>query len=116
MSSKIKMSTFKSATSFYDANNITYFTCPLITTHLNSVGVEKKKCPRFPNHKNFSKEDYTRCHEQQATTCVVTGAISNITVIDFDDLAAYKKLINKHQELTNNYIISTNKGVHMYFT
>jgi hypothetical protein len=115
VSSKIKMNTFKSATEFYAANDMTYFTCPPITTKINAKGEEKKKCPPFSNHKNFSKKDYEKCHEQQTTVCLITGAQSNVTVIDFDDMASYNKLISEHKDLKNRYTVSTNKGVHIYF-
>jgi hypothetical protein len=114
-SSKIQLSTFQSATNYYAANDMTYFTCPEITTAINKKGDEKKKCPPFPNHKNFTKKDYEKCHEQQPTVCLITGATSNVTVIDFDDMAAYNKLVGKHKDLKNHYTVSTNKGVHIYF-
>jgi phage/plasmid-associated DNA primase len=114
-SSKNQLNTFKSATDYYTANEMTYFTCPEITTYLNKDGCEKKNCPPFPNHKNFTKKDYAKHHEQQSTLCLITGATNNITVIDFDDIIAYKKLVSKHDDLINHYTVSTNKGVHIYF-
>ena len=57
--SQLSLSTFKSAIAYYEHNQYAYFTCAAITTSLNKDGVEKKKCPPFPNHKNFKNHyDY----------------------------------------------------------
>jgi hypothetical protein len=115
MASKIQINTFDSATAYYSKNDYAYFTCPAITTKLNKDGEEKKNCPKFPNHKNFTLADYNKHHQRQDTLCLITGERNNITVIDFDDLIAYEKLVNKYKELKKHYTVRTKKGVHIYF-
>lgn len=115
MASKIQINTFDSATAYYSKNDYAYFTCPAITTKLNKDGEEKKNCPKFPNHKNFTLADYNKHHQRQDTLCLITGERNNITVIDFDDLVAYEKLVNKYKELKKHYTVRTKNGVHIYF-
>jgi len=45
--------------------------------------------------------------------CIVTGKISNLTVIDFDDLTIAKNVIELFS-LTEYPIVKTRKGVHLY--
>ena len=46
---------------------------------------------------------------------IITGKMSNITVIDFDDLDVFDNLINEFPELKNCFTVKTNKGYHLYF-
>ena len=116
VSSKIQLNTFKSATAYYDHNSYAYFTCGAITTSLNKDGVEKKKCPTFPNHKGYkSFIDYEKYHKELPTVCLITGEINNLTVIDIDDITVYERLLFKYKELKEHYTVTTNKGAHIYF-
>jgi len=111
------MNTFKSNKNFYDENQINFFTCSRMSTCINNNGVEKKIKPSdLPPWGKFIKpEDFKKHQEQLGTLCIKTGAISGITVIDFDCLIAYNKLIDVYPELLNNHIVKTKNGFHMYF-
>ena len=45
---------------------------------------------------------------------IITGKMSNLTVIDFDDPTSYDKMVLDYPELKNHKTIKTNKGYHVY--
>ena len=105
----------------YEDLNIVSFTFEGITTSLNQDGIkENKKAIGLPlwkttitkeNYKNFIRTENFRKHNAMA---VITGEISNITGIDFDDPKEYDKLLIEIPELKNHYTVKTNKGYHIY--
>ena len=104
--------------SFFQNNYFVYFTRPKrITTYLNDDGEEKKKLP-FDNFswKNINKDNYKEFVSDDAKSYyIITGKISNITVIDFDDETKYEECVNHRPELKNYFTVKTHRGYHIYF-
>ena len=91
------------------------FTFSGISTFINSNGLEKKKPMNMPKHGDITKENFTNyCKSGDKGAAIITGKMSNITVIDFDDKSAYDSLLNSYPELKNYRTIKTNKGYHIY--
>ena len=91
------------------------FTFSGITTYLNNRGEEKKKPIGMPTWKNITKDnflDYTK--ESDKGIALITGVMSGITVIDFDDISVYNDLIIKCPEIKNIRTIKTKNGIHLY--
>lgn len=90
-----------------------YFSFPSITTYLNKKNIEKKKA-NFENikWKNISEKNVDYSHEAFAIIC---GKISNLTVIDIDDINVYKQLLKKYPIIENVFKIETRNGIHLYF-
>ena len=102
----------------FENNNFVYFTRPKpITTYLNNDGEEKKKLP----FKNFSWKDINEDNyknyvdNDDKSFYIITGKLSNITVLDFDDDFVYDELVRKLPDLKNSYTVKTNRGYHIYF-
>ena len=86
------------------------FTCKLTTKLVKDI--EKKELKEVPKNWDLLTESFINVNHN--ATCVLTGKINNITVIDFDDKAVYNKLINEHPELKTYKTIETHKGFHVY--
>ena len=104
---------------FFDKNNFVYFTLKKsITTQLDD-GIEKKRLP-FPKKELFSwkevnKDNYKNyVNDNDKTFIIITGEMSNITVIDFDKNDIYEKIIEEFPELKSFFTVKTNKGYHIY--
>ena len=102
----------------FENNKFVYFTRPkTITTYLNNDGEEKKKLP----FKNFSWKDINEDNyknyvdNDDKSFYVITGKMSNITVLDFDDANVYDELVSKLPDLKKCYTVKTNRGYHIYF-
>ena len=46
---------------------------------------------------------------------IVTGSISQLAVLDFDDLTLYDQFKEQHPHLTKTYTVRTRRGYHLYF-
>jgi phage/plasmid-associated DNA primase len=92
-----------------------YYTFPCIKTELNKDGIEKKKPINMPNWKNITRDNY-KDYVQDAHHCraVLTGIMSGITVIDFDDMNSYERMLQEYPDLKMHRTIRTKKGVHIY--
>ena len=93
-------------------NNFIEFSFPKITTQIIK-GVEKKVLIGLPLQWPSFKKSYITPKDK--CRAIVTGKKSNITVLDFDDVEDYDKIIVQHPELKNNYTVKSNKGYHIYF-
>lgn len=91
------------------------FTFKGITTNINSKGEEKKIPIGMPQWKTITKDNfYEYCKTGDKGAALITGEISGITVIDFDDINEYNTMIKEYPELKQHRTIRTNKGVHLY--
>ena len=76
-----------------------------------------KKKPRPPKgHDKFTlntPEEVRWPH--RGMTCIGTGARSDLTVIDFDSMAAYETVVDALPSLKDAYTVETRKGRHIYF-
>jgi hypothetical protein len=92
--------------------NLLEFSFQSITTFLNKDGVEKKKINGMPVWKNITTTTINKNHKGRAIRC---GAVSGVTVFDFDDINEYKTLLKQHPELKKCYRVKTKRGYHIYF-
>ena len=90
-----------------------YFSFPKITTYLNKENIEKKKT-HFKNiqWKTIRTKTIDLKHDAYAIIC---GKISNLTVVDIDNIDTYNELITKYNFLKNVFKVETKKGIHLYF-
>ena len=73
----------------YKEKNIICFTFPGITTKINKDGIIKKSTPNFIKWKNINKDNYENYiiyNQNHKGMAVLTGEISGITGLDFDDV------------------------------
>lgn len=92
------------------------FTFANITTYLNNKQEEKKKPNGMPTWKNITKENFKEYIKNTDTGCaLITGNMSGITIIDFDDFQVYNQMLLECPELKNVRTIKTKNGVHLYF-
>ena len=94
---------------------IKYYTFPIIKTELNNKGIEKKIPKNMPNWKDITTDNYkdyiNPAHQCRAN---LTGIISGITVIDYDDMTSYNRMLEEYPDLIKYKTIKTKKGVHIY--
>lgn len=92
------------------------FTFSEIYTKANSKGEEKKFCPKdMPKHGNINADNFTDyCNPAHKGAAIITGKMSNLTVIDFDDKECYDNMVSKFPDLKKYRTIKTNKGYHVY--
>ena len=98
------------------AEKFVVFTFKAIHTKLNKNNEEKKEPIGFPNWKKITKnnfQDHIDIKNDEATA-IITGEISGITVIDFDDIAQYEKLVIDYPDIKKHRTIKTKNGVHIY--
>jgi hypothetical protein len=50
-----------------------------------------------------------------AGLAVVTGAVSGLAVLDFDDRARFEDFERDHPDLAETYTVQTRRGVHLYY-
>jgi hypothetical protein len=82
---------------------------------MNSKGEEKKKPMGMPKHAEINKDNFLEyCNSSHKAAAIITGKMSNITVIDFDDKDCYETMANKYPDLKKYRTIKTNKGYHIY--
>jgi P4 family phage/plasmid primase-like protien len=100
-------------------NDFVYFTRPKsIKTKLNKKGKEQKV---LPFEKEFSWKQINRdnfkdfVNDDDKTFLIITGKMSNLTVVDFDENYIYEDLLKEYPELKDHLTVKTNKGYHIYF-
>lgn len=99
----------------YSKNDMCVFTFTGITTFLNDKGEEKKKPIGMPNWRDIDKDNFKDfCTPNKFGLAILTGELSNITVIDFDNIESYNQMVLDYPELQNYKTIRTKKGVHIY--
>jgi phage/plasmid-associated DNA primase len=92
------------------------FSCKGITTKLNSNGDEKKQIINMPvGWSNYEKDNIEKFKLTDECFIIKTGQASNLTVLDFDNIDEYNRLVLKFPELLKLYRVETNKGYHIYF-
>jgi len=96
--------------------NFVLFTFPAIRTKLNKNNEEKKEPIGFPNWKKITKNNFREYIDTDTdeATAIITGEMSGITVIDFDNIAEYEKLVADYPEIKKHRTIKTKNGVHIY--
>lgn len=98
----------------YDSKQFVYF--PI---HFEPFFDEEKnklcKNVRFPM--GWAKT-VTSTHPTNGTenVAILTGKVSNLTVIDFDDMKSYEHCCDLCPELAQRYTVRSKNGVHVYFT
>jgi P4 family phage/plasmid primase-like protien len=104
---------------FFENNNFVHFSSPnIITTYLNEDGDEKKELKKTLklNWKKINKENYKEyINYNDKTFYIITGKLSNITVLDIDDEDVYNAMIENKPVLKEYFTVKTNKGYHIYF-
>lgn len=99
---------------YYDKGIYT-FTFEGLTTYINAKGEVKKKNHGLPEWKSIDRTnfmEYTFNHHR--ALAVLTGKISNITGIDFDNKEEYERMVREHPELKTHYTVQTHNGFHIY--
>ena len=77
----------------YINNQFVVFTFKGITTTINNHNEEKKVPLGMPSWKQINKDNFkTYCKKNDKGFALITGKISQITVIDFDDINEYNKI------------------------
>jgi hypothetical protein len=75
-------------------------------------GKEKKDIKQLPPWKQINKDN---CFKYVGlNVAVITGAISGISVIDFDNMESYYKVLEDYPELKSFKTVGTRNGVHIY--
>jgi len=83
-----------------------------ITTAINADGDEKKQFKPPVNWQKFTKSTIKSNHSNMA---VLTGVLSNVTVMDFDNMDSFNSFIKDYPELKDCYMVRTKNGIHIYF-
>jgi len=92
--------------------NVIYFPCDLCA----SYNTETEKINKiFTGYKGWQNLEATVIDLQKPNRAIQTGRRSNITVIDFDYLPTYERMIKEIPELKDVYHVKTRKGYHLYF-
>jgi hypothetical protein len=97
----------------YKNDKFIYFTFKGIQTYLNSKGEQKKKLIGMPS--NWEKKTESEFNRHHTACAIITGAISNITVIDFDSDISYDSFLKQFPIIHNCKKVKTRKGYHLYF-
>ena len=96
-----------------DFNFIVFSSKKKITTYINEKTNEEKKELYMP--KGWTELTESNYDINDKSFFILTGKKSDLTVLDFDDVNEYNKLISKFPKLKEQYTIKTNKGYHIYF-
>jgi len=89
------------------------FSCKIIKTYLNNEHIEKKKFVNLPP--KWEQITESIINKGDNVFLIQTGLKSKLTILDFDNIESYNKLILKFPELKNRYTIRTKNGYHIYF-
>ena len=98
----------------YLEDGIVSFAFPRIETYINEKGLVKKNPIKMPSWKVINKKNCLQ-HSVGGAYAVITGEQSNLTIIDFDVIDDYYRLMEIHPELKEHWTIQTNKGFHIWF-
>jgi hypothetical protein len=91
------------------------FTFKGIKTKKNDYGVEKKIPIGLPKHSQITATNFKNyCNPEHTGHAIITGLISGITVLDFDDVKSYEDITAKYPELKKFKTVKTNNGFHIY--
>lgn len=85
-----------------------------ISTYLNSKNEEKKKPINMPLWNTINKENCLNYQSGNAVA-IITGKISNLTVIDFDNIHEYDKFVSDFPIVKTYKTIKSPNGYHIYF-
>lgn len=94
-----------------------YFTIPKIKTYINGDGKEKKKLIGMPLAwtTTITSDNYINyINPTHDVKCVFTGEKNNITIVDFDNIETYNKVLELFPNLKNYRTIKTKRGYHVY--
>ena len=97
--------------------NFVMFSLTRIDTYINKQGYEKKKPINLPSWKDINADNFRDYLDPKRDTAfaVVTGKLSGITVVDFDNMSEYIKLTENFPEIKNHRSIQTKNGIHIYY-
>jgi Primase C terminal 2 (PriCT-2)/Bifunctional DNA primase/polymerase, N-terminal/D5 N terminal like len=96
-------------------DNLIGFTFKGIKTKINDYGIEKKVPVGLPKHSLINSTNFKDfINPDHKGHAIITGLISGITVIDFDNAKSYEDIISKYPELKSFKTIKTNNGFHIY--
>lgn len=91
------------------------FTFEGLTTYLNKLGIEKKQIIKMRKWEKINETNFIDfINPDHKGFALITGKMSNVTVIDFDDYDVYQELILEKPEIKNIRTIRTRNGVHLY--
>ncbi len=88
-----------------------------IDTFVNKTGAVKKKPVGLPGRQSGSihKDNFTSFVKRgDQAFAIITGAVSDITVIDCDSHESYQQMVRDFPELHDTYTVRTAKGFHLY--
>lgn len=101
---------------FLEENNLVYFSFDKITTYIKKeTGEEKKKLNGMPAGWEKINQETKYINSEHSAYGIITGATSNITVVDFDNINTYNMLIQTFPELDKCCKVKTRNGYHLYF-
>ena len=98
----------------YLKEDIVSFAFKKIETYTNDRGEIKKRPVGMPNWKSINKDNCSN-YSNGSAVGIITGKISNLTIIDFDNKHTYELLTEKHPDLKTYKTIQTKKGFHIWF-
>jgi len=98
----------------YLKEDIVCFAFKKIETYTNEKGEIKKRPVGMPNWKSINKDNCSN-YSNGSAVGIITGKISNLTIIDFDNKNTYELLTKKHPDLKTYKTIQTKKGFHIWF-
>jgi len=101
---------------FYQQKKFSFFTFEKLKTKLDNKGKEIKEAKGLPIEEKRKQITPEKPLIKNGDKCIgiLTGAKSNIIVIDCDDDDSYKKLLIDYPEFKNYYTVKTYKGHHIY--
>lgn len=95
----------------YDSLGYVYFPIHFQPHHDDKKKDGVNKGVRFP--KGWSS---TTVSSRGQNVAILTGKVSGITVVDFDEMESYRACCERVPELEYYYTVRTKNGVHVYFT
>lgn len=95
-------------------DGIVSFSFKGIKTYIHENGEIKKKAVGLPDWKEINSSNCLT-YDKGTAHAILTGEISNLTVLDFDDKDGYDNFILQNEDLKRRKTIKTKKGFHIYF-
>jgi hypothetical protein len=100
---------------FYKKDGLVIFTIDKISTKLKND--KEVKCyeglPAWSNINSDNMKEYIKPNYKAIG--IITGKMSNITVVDFDSVEVYDIFVNKYPDLKKCVTVKTRRGYHLYF-